>query len=270
MKFAIRDDDTSFFTNPEELEQAYDFIKEGCISLSIVPYTVPSHKSDVFTYGKDIKYDYYDIAENKELILYLQDKISKGRYSPLLHGYSHEYKLVKRKWVAEMLWKDQARLQDELEKGKKHLEKLLNCEIFSFAAPNNSIDSKAIKTIEKLNMNYSGTISLNKIERSIDIYYIKNYLHRFFYRCKYKQAYGGVYKYKGHNEEIAYDLLNYNRLIEEYNMCKEHNVPFVVFTHYWHLLCVPEQKDLLKRLYEYMKNDGAELVSVTKLLKTEN
>ena len=27
---------------------------------------------------------------------------------------------------------------------------------------------------EKLNMNYSGTISLNKIERPLDIYYIKN------------------------------------------------------------------------------------------------
>lgn len=270
MKFAIRDDDTSFFTKPEELDQAYDFVNEGCISLSIVPYTVPVHKNDVFPYGKNIKFDYYDIAENKELILYLKNKISLGRYCPLLHGYSHEYKLVKGEWLAEMIWKDQLRLQSELEEGKKHLEELFECEISSFAAPNNCIDGKAIKIIEKLNMNYSGTISLNKIERPLDIYYIKNYLHRLLYRCKYKQAYGGVYRYKGHNEEIAYDLLNYDRLVEEYNMCKEHNVPFVIFTHYWHLLCVPEQKELLKRIYKYLKNDGAELVSVAKLLKMGN
>ena len=44
MIIAIRDDDTSFFTKPQELEEAYDFITEGCISLSVVPFSVPYHK----------------------------------------------------------------------------------------------------------------------------------------------------------------------------------------------------------------------------------
>lgn len=55
MKFAIRDDDTCFFTKPSDLEKAYDFIDKGCISLSVVPYTVPIHKDDVFPYGEGIE-----------------------------------------------------------------------------------------------------------------------------------------------------------------------------------------------------------------------
>ena len=65
MKVAIRDDDTSYFTKPKDLQRAYDFLNEDdCVSLSVVPYTVPVHRDDVFPYGKEIGMGYYDIAEN--------------------------------------------------------------------------------------------------------------------------------------------------------------------------------------------------------------
>ena len=55
MKVAIRDDDTSYFTKPKDLQRAYDFLNEDdCVSLSVVPYTVPVHRDDVFPYGKEI------------------------------------------------------------------------------------------------------------------------------------------------------------------------------------------------------------------------
>ena len=71
MKVAIRDDDISYFTKPDDLNKAYDFLNKGdCVSLSIVPYTVPVHRNDVFPYGKEIDNGYYDIAKNRELINY--------------------------------------------------------------------------------------------------------------------------------------------------------------------------------------------------------
>ena len=40
MKVAIRDDDTSYFTKPKDLQKAYDFLNEDdCVSFSVVPYT---------------------------------------------------------------------------------------------------------------------------------------------------------------------------------------------------------------------------------------
>ena len=76
MKVAIRDDDTSYFTKPKDLQRAYDFLNEDdCVSLSVVPYTVPVHRDDVFPYGKEIGMGYYDIAENTELLEYLKKNI---------------------------------------------------------------------------------------------------------------------------------------------------------------------------------------------------
>ena len=69
MKFAIRDDDTSYFTSPAELERAYDFVDRGAISLSVVPNTVYCHKDTVYPYGdKKGCPGYFDIAENEELV----------------------------------------------------------------------------------------------------------------------------------------------------------------------------------------------------------
>ena len=77
MKVAIRDDDTSYFTKPADLQKAYDFLSdEDCVSLSVVPYTVPVHRGDVYPYGKKIAMDYYDIAKNMELLEYLKDLLS--------------------------------------------------------------------------------------------------------------------------------------------------------------------------------------------------
>ena len=65
MKVAIRDDDTSYFTKPKDLQRAYDFLNEDdCVSLSVVPYTVPVHRDDVFPYGKEIGMGYVDEHEN--------------------------------------------------------------------------------------------------------------------------------------------------------------------------------------------------------------
>ena len=100
MKVAIRDDDTSYFTKPKDLQRAYDFLNEDdCVSLSVVPYTVPVHRDDVFPYGKEIGMGYYDIAENTELLEYLKEKYKQGKIDILLHGYSHEYQLNQKKWV---------------------------------------------------------------------------------------------------------------------------------------------------------------------------
>jgi len=48
--FAIRDDDTSFFTRPEELEAVYRSLwGQIPISLAVVPFTVAAHRDIVFS-----------------------------------------------------------------------------------------------------------------------------------------------------------------------------------------------------------------------------
>ena len=261
MKFAIRDDDTCFFTKPSELEDAYDFIDKGCISLSVVPYTVPIHKDNVFPYGQGIDYGFYDINSNPELLDYLRNQAANGKYDILLHGYSHEYSKVNGIWTAEMIWKSQQQLEQELTKGKRHLEELLGKKISVFVAPNNSINQKAISVIEELGMNYSGIIQKN--DRKINARYLINFIRRWGYRAILKIPYPGVLNYGKHKELIAFTLDNYDRLIKEYQACKKRGEPFVVYSHYWQINQNPNIKELLMRITDYVIKDGAELVPLS-------
>ena len=51
MKFAIRDDDTSYFTKPQELEEAFGDLTGIPVSLSVIPNAKSNH-GNVFPYGK--------------------------------------------------------------------------------------------------------------------------------------------------------------------------------------------------------------------------
>jgi len=262
MKVVIRDDDTSYFTKVEDISCAYDFLsEEDCISLSIVPYTVPMHKDDVFPYGKGIKGGYYDIADNRKLVDYLINKHRQGKFDFLLHGYTHEYMLVRNKWIAEMKWKGIEQLNKELTEGKKHLENLLGTKISVFVAPNNIIDKKAIEVIEKLRMNYSGIIGV--FDRKINLKYSVNFIKRWGFRLLKKIQYPQIMDYGKHKELNAYTLDSYERLVYEYKTCKERGTPFVIYTHYWKLNEGSKEKELLKRIYEYVIKDGAKVVPLS-------
>lgn len=262
MKVAIRDDDVSYFTNPQELMKAYDFLSEDdCVSLSIVPFTVPVHRGDVFPYGEGIRNDYYDIADNRELLSFIRDGSRKGRYDCLLHGYSHEYRLQGKQWIAEMKWKSKDQLKKDLTEGKQHLEMLLGIPIFVFVAPNNSIDQKAISVIEELKMDYSGIIMYH--DRNINLRYIINFIKRWSFRVLKKIQYPGILNYGKHKELAAYTVDDYERLVYEYHVCKKKKVPFVIYTHYWQLNRDEKVKRLLKKIYKYAKNDGAQVVPLS-------
>ena len=87
--FAIRDDDTSFFTDATELEDAYGNLWDKIpISLGVIP-------CDVKTYNRGNQLKFYQesepipITENSSLIKFLGESIEKGRLEIMLHGYDH-------------------------------------------------------------------------------------------------------------------------------------------------------------------------------------
>lgn len=262
MKFAIRDDDTSYFTKPDDLKNAYDFLKKGCVSLFVVPFTVPVHKDDVFPYGVGIPYGFYDLADNHELVEYLRENSTAWNYDILLHGFSHEYKQVDSIWKAEMMWKTQGQLQEEITKGKHYLEKLFNRPVNVFVAPNNAINQNAISIIEELGMDYSGIIQKN--DRRVDVRYLLNLAKRWGYRAAKQIPYPGLLDYGKHKELVAYTLDRYDRLVKEYQECKRRRQPFVVYTHYWQVNQDSKIKELLRKITDFVLNDGAEMVELSR------
>lgn len=267
-EFAVRDDDTAFFTSPGELENAYSFMKDGCISLSVVPYTVARHTDTSMPYGDRSPDGYHALGDNAALVAYLKEKTSSGRYDILLHGYSHEYQPKDGKWYPEMIWKDAERLAGEVREGKNYLEKLLDTSISVFSAPSNEIDRKGIAALEDNNLNLCGLIYGIR-SRRMSFSTLRHFTKRWAVRLKDGIQYPGLMDYGKHRELNAYPL-NDDRLMDiEYDYCKEHATPFVIYTHYWKLNRNEEEKRRLLRLYERLCHDGARCVSVSSLLSRQ-
>ena len=257
MKFAIRDDDTSFFTKPEDLEAAYSFVSHGPVSLSVVPYAVPHHEKGVRPYGEGIEYGYYPVGDNSALIRYLNER----DYDILLHGYSHEYRQIDGEWYPEMLWKDENRIREEMKQGKAYLEELFHRQIRVFVAPNNAVDPRTLRAAEALGLSYSGIIRHR--DRDISPAYVRNYAARWWFRLRTGLKIPDVLDYGKHKELVAYPLDAFDTLVREYHISKERNAPFSVYTHYWELNRRPELKGLLEKLYRYVIDDGAELTALS-------
>ena len=260
MTFAIRDDDISYFTSPIELKEAYSVLEDvgGTISLAVVPDAVSKH-GDVEPYGI-VEARQCKTGNNIPLVEHLREGILSGRYDILLHGYSHEYKKVNGRWVPEMIWKSEEDISNQLTEGKEYLENLLGVRISVFVAPNNSIDQRGIRAIERLKMDFSGIIHLG--DREINTRYIKNFVTRWVYRSIKGIPYGALLDYGKHKEKYAYPLSNIQRLKKEYCECKSLNTPFILNTHYWDIRKEPSRR-LFTEIMNYLLSDGAELVSVS-------
>lgn len=265
-KFAIRDDDASFFTSPEELEKAYDFLKEGCVSLSVVPFTVSRHTDTSLPYGDRPFGGRYPLEDNPAIVEHIREGCRAGRYDVLLHGYSHEYQRTGDGWLPEMLWKEETRLRREIGEGKAYLEKLLGTTITVFAAPSNKIDRRGIAALEEHGLHFCGIIH-EFGSRKPGLRMAVQFARRWAVRLLHGIQCPGLMNYGGHLECNAYPLNDDRLLDKEYDYCKQRDIPFVIYTHYWKLNENGEEKRKLLRIYDRLMADGAQCVSVSELFE---
>ncbi len=86
----IRDDDINFFTKSSMLETIYStaWKNQFKVSLSIIPYQKAINDVCIPPNARHSK-EYYSIENNKELCLFLKDKINLNSVEILQHGVSH-------------------------------------------------------------------------------------------------------------------------------------------------------------------------------------
>jgi predicted deacetylase len=297
MKFAIRDDDTSFWTKPEELEAVYNEIwKKGLIvSLSLIPFAVRSYNcGDQDKFYQDEKQKL--IGENRELIEFLQEKIRENKISIMLHGFSHQYKVAKNKrdkpvlatkeslnvlrkykkgpelcWYGEYNWKGYKQLKKETQKGKEYLEELLHTEIIVFVPPSNDISKEGVKAVSECGLNISGIMRLNKFNRPVNLYSIKNWFVKLWWRVISNRVFPYVMKYGIHKELHAYGLVpgvSFEELRNGFEACRKLNAPFHIATHHWE---VRENNELRQTLYDIVQlsciSSGVEYGTVDNLFR---
>jgi len=270
MIFAVRDDDVSFFTNWQDLDRLYaNLWGKVPISFSVIPFAVTNWRGEVkIRKEKSQNPMFKALHENAELVKYLKIKIQRKEIEIMLHGFSHEYRVIRDRRVGEYLWKSKDQLMEETLKAKQYLEEIFQCPIRVFVPPSNMIGKDGVAAIEAAGLNLSGIIG-RWIDRPFSLSYLKAYIHRWIYRCLRGKPYPFPLKIGNHVELVAYSLTptaSLPWLREMMKMCYELGAPFVLATHHWELIEHPGLYNAFCQLIEEAMTIGYSFRTVSKCM----
>jgi len=289
MKIAIRDDDLSYWTSVEEIEDLYgEYFQKGMkISFATVPNSVKIY------YGGDRTKFYLGnerrlICDNSQLVDYIKEHIREGHIEIMQHGYDHTYcielneqrvllsedvrkqvgKTNQLTFVPECIHKSDECLKKELKEGKELLEDTFGVKMSVFVPPSNALRAGAVKVIEQLGMNISGTM-LPNFNRDKDIYSVAVYLKKILWRMKNKDlSYPYIMKYKNHKELTGYALTpstNMKKFYNQLSFCKENDLYGTIATHYWELIENEELRVKLQKIMDKLYEENNLTVSLSEI-----
>lgn len=265
VKLAIRDDDLNFFTKVEDVVEVYKDIEGFPISFAAIPMV-----KDVSTKGacSDTKGNTKPrrLIENQKLVGWLKEGLRNNRLDVLLHGITHEYKYIEGKRFAEMQWRKEDNLAEELKTYAQELSQTLDYPISVFVAPSNKISKYGIKSMYEAGLNFSGIIPASFC-RDVTWMSVRNYGKRWYLRLVDKLPYPGVLNYGTHKELYACLMQGYDYLVRMFEYCERKHLPMAINVHYWHLRDFPAERQGLIRFVHYALEHGAEPATMSSLLK---
>jgi hypothetical protein len=150
LRFCIRDDDTCFFTQPEELERAYGQItRRGPVSLAVVPFC-RAGTSKAVPEKLRRTWSVHPLHENRALVEYLRDGVSAGRFEIMLHGYHHDEPHDRPEFA------EGDDLAQRVLEGRTYLEDLFATRIRVFVPPHNAIGRHGLRAIASEGLHLAG------------------------------------------------------------------------------------------------------------------
>jgi peptidoglycan/xylan/chitin deacetylase (PgdA/CDA1 family) len=271
MKFAIRDDDTSFFTRPEQLLRVYEGIWERVpISLSVVPFhgRTPSESIPAeYWFGG---HELYPLGDNLDLIAFLREQTARKRVSIMLHGYSH---------VDEpngYEFETGADLERKAREGKRYLEEIFDAPVRAFVPPNNALSATGYRAVIRAGLDIVQIVRFGRGRRPIALRYLpqlaRMVLSKFVWQHPYAY-YPYVLDFGAHREVAFHSLtpsVSFQQRLAELEFCHRRGGVFVLATHYWELDRKTKDRlnlrHALQRLVSRASELGAEFCSVNQVL----
>ena len=295
MIVAIRDDDTSFWTNPKEIESLYGkFLKEGGkISLAVIPYSWKQVNMGIEKeFFIDKSMGRKPIYENRELVDYLLEKIREGQIEIMQHGFDHSYGVYFKgekyfltkdireymirynvenyQYLPECVFKSEEELKTDLKLGKELLEDTFKVKVRVFVPPGNALSKESVNIVAKLGMNISGIIE-KRFNRLFSLKSVLNYARRVWWKIRYNKPYPFVIDYGTHKELVAYAFTpstDFRKFLGIFEFCMKQKAPFVLATHYWEIL---GNKTLGKKFFSFLwELQNVEFLFLSQILDRDN
>jgi hypothetical protein len=147
MKVAIRDDDTSYFTDPERLDAVYHDVWDRVpICLAVVPRAAGFRDKAIpekyWTAGRA-----FALEENPRIVERLRALLASGRITVAQHGYTHE------DFAAGHEFQAAPDLESRLQSGREYLERTLNTRVSIFVPPHNALSKRGLQAVSDAGLN---------------------------------------------------------------------------------------------------------------------
>ena len=151
MKVALRDGDTSYFTEPGRLESVYhDVWSRIPVGLAVVPHAAGF-------VDKAVPEKYWDagrafpLAENAPLIASLREHLKAGHVTIAQHGFTHEDFADGHEFQAA------PDIESRLARGQAYLEGVLDTRIRVFVPPHNALSKRGLRAVGAAGLNLLGS-----------------------------------------------------------------------------------------------------------------
>jgi predicted deacetylase len=237
MKVGLRDDDTSYFTEPARLEAVYhDVWHRIPVGLAVIPQAAGF-------VDKAIPEKYWDagrsfpLDENAPLAASLRALVKAGRVTISQHGYTHEDYPDGHEFQAA------PDLESRLAHGQAYLERVLDTRIRVFVPPHNALSKRGLRAIDAAGLNLLGSfLSFRPSMRPWDRRTPGNWWRINQYRNKTSRTkadrfvYPHVLRYRNHAEFGCCSLIpntTFDELKRAFDEARAAGGNFCLATHYW-------------------------------------
>ncbi len=273
MRFAIRDDDTSYFTQPDELDRLWgEFLPEVPVSLAVVPVSLePFHLGDPERFYQGA--DQHALGANPDLVAWLREHLRKKSIAVMCHGYSHEYKRRgPRLLEQEYIWKPFERLSRETAEGKLQLEATLGTPINTFVPPGNGISSAGLDAVRSSYANLLTTFPLRRPhDLKLDWPHLAAYGRRLYYQLRHGMANPFGEELRGMRlipSVSVTDQASWEEIRDKLLLCHRLNADFIAAVHYWEV--DQRLKDLIWRLIDLAQKLKCEFRTCPEMFEPAN
>ena len=263
MKFAIRDDDTCYFTDPSELERVYhDVWDQVPICLATVPFAIGYERAGI---PREHWHDgeAFALERNPALTGFLKSLIAGRRATIALHGYTHQDYPDGFEFQAAP--DPERRVAD----GLRYLRDTLGAAISQsmtisiFVPPHNAISRRGLAAVGAAGLNILGSfLSFRPSMRPWDYMTPANWLRiRQFRRSSGRTKddrliYPYVLRYADHAEFGCHSLIpgtTVEELTAAFDEARHAGGDFCLATHYWEV--DETMKNVLLRFLDHAARD---------------
>ena len=239
MKVAIRDDDTSYFTSPENLHRVYDDVWSRVpVCLATVPFAIgyrrPGIPEQEWQSGRS-----YAIERNPALVDELRALVAAGRATIALHGYTHED------------FPDGYEFQAAPDPGRRvadglsYLQRILGVRIGIFVPPHNALSKAGLRAVSAAKLNLLGSfLSFRPSMRpwewrtAVNYWRIRRFRAATGRRRHDRFVYPYVLRYRNHAEFGCHGLIpgtTIDELVRGFEETRSFGGDFCLATHHWEI-----------------------------------